>query len=165
MILWMVFIMASNNSYFKFRRVDNFLYDMNRKDCFDVKDMDGDTPNFKFVLATNCPGNIDECLDEDGTLNDKVELMTTLGENDGLCPLLYSRGVNAEANISVNATSVVYEMTDTMDYVKGIFLVSYGNGSGYVLAYAINSVPLEIQDDTLILNTNGMIWGTHYMGE
>ena len=122
--------MASNNAYFKFRRVDNFIFDMNRKDCFDVMDMDGVTPNFKFVLATDCPTNIEDCLDEDGTLNDNVELLNTFGEEDGLCPLLFSRGINAESTIAVNSTSVVYELTDDIDYIKGIFLVSYGNGSG-----------------------------------
>lgn len=157
--------MASNNAYFKFRRVDNFIFDMNRKDCFDVMDMDGVTPNFKFVLATDCPTNIEDCLDEDGTLNDNVELLNTFGEEDGLCPLLFSRGINAESTIAVNSTSVVYELTDDIDYIKGIFLVSYGNGSGYVLAYSINNVPLEIQDDTLMLNMVGMIWGTHYAGD
>jgi len=154
--------MAGNNAYFKFRRVDNFLYDMNRKDCFDLADMDGVTNNYKLVLATSCPTNIEECLDEDGTLNDSVQILTTLGESDGLCPLLYNQGINAEATISINATSVVYELTDQIDYVKGVFLVSYGNGSGYVLAYSINNVALEVQDDTLILNTVGLIWGTHY---
>ena len=73
-----------NNPYFKFRRVDNFLYDMNRKDCFDVADMDGVTNNFKFVLATACPSNIADCLDEDGTLNDNVQILNTLGDDDGL---------------------------------------------------------------------------------
>lgn len=155
----------ANNPYFKFRRVDNFLYDMNRKDCFDIEDMDGVTNNFKFVLATDCPSNIADCLDEDGTLNDNVQILNTLGDDDGLCPLLFSRGINGESAIAVHSTSVVYEMTNEIDYIKGIFLVSYGNGSGYVLAYSINNVPLEIQDDTLILNTVGMVWGTHYAGE
>lgn len=154
----------ASNPYFKFRRVDNFLFDMNRKDCFDLMDMDGVTPNFKFVLATNCPTDITKCLDEDGTLNDDVEILNTLGEEDGLCPLLYSRGINGEATIAINATSVVYELTDDIDHIKGIFLVSYGNGSGYVLAYSINNVPLEIQDDSLILNMTGMVWGSHYSG-
>lgn len=154
----------ASNPYFKFRRVDNFDFNKNRKDCFDLMDMDGVTPNFKFVLATNCPTNIEECLDEDGTLNDNVEILYTLGEDDGLCPLLYSKGINGEATIAINATSVVYELTDQIDYIKGVFLTSYGNGSGYVLAYSINNVALEIQDDTLILNVAGMLWGSHYTG-
>lgn len=153
------------NSYFQFRRVDNFQHDMNRKDCFTIDDMNGVDENFKFVLASECPSDINQCLDEDGTLNDDVVILNTLGERDGLVPLLYNRGINGEATISVNATSVVYEMTDSVDNVKGIFLVSYANGSGYVLAYSINNVALGILDDTLILNTTGMIWGTHYAGE
>ena len=152
----------ANNAYFKFRRVDNFDYDKNRKDCFDLADMDGVTNNYKFVLASNCPTDIENCLDGDGTLNDDVEIINTFGEEDGLCALLYSKGINGEAKISVNSTSVVYELSDDIDYVKGIFLVSYGNGSGYVLAYSINNVALEVQDDTLMLNTDGLIWGTHY---
>lgn len=155
----------ANNPFFKFRRVDNFFLNMNRKDCFDLLDMDGVTPNFKIVLATKCPMNIEECLDEDGTLNDDVELLNTLGETDGLCTLLFSRGINAESTIAITDTSVVYELTDQIDYIKGIFLISYSNGSGYVLAYSINNVALEVQDETLILNVAGMIWGTHYAGE
>jgi hypothetical protein len=127
--------------------------------------MNGVDENFKFVLASECPSDINNCLDADGTLNDNVIILNTLGERDGLVPLLYNRGINGEATISVNATSVVYEMTDSVDTVKGIFLVSYANGSGYVLAYSINNVALAILDDTLILNTAGMIWGTHYVGE
>ena len=153
------------NTYFQFRRVDNFQRDWNKKDCFTVDDMDGTTPNFKFVLASECSGNIEECLDADGTLNDNVTILNTLGEQDGLVPLLYTQGINGEATISVNATSVTYELTDEKDNVKGIFLTSYGNGSGYVLAYAINNVALGILDDTLILNMVGMVWGTHYVGE
>ena len=147
------------NAYFQFRRVDNFDRDKNRKDCFDVLDMDGVTPNYKLVLASDCPMDIEDCLDKDGTLNDDVEILYTLGAEDGLLPLLYSQGINGEGTIAVQATSVSYELTDSYDYVKAAFLVSYGNGSGYVLAYSINNVVLEIQEDHLMLNLNGMIWG------
>lgn len=160
------------NKYFNFRRVDNFMYDMNRKDCFDVMDMDGVTPNYKFVLCNECNDDIGKCIDEDGTLKEwdsttgeGVQILNTFGESDGLTPLTYNVGINGEASISVSATSVVYELTDDVDYVKGVFLVSYGNGSGYVLAYSINNVPLEIQDDTLILNVAGKLWGNHTVGE
>lgn len=162
----------ANNPYFKFRRVDAFFRDMNRKDCFDLLDMNGTDENFKFVLASECANSMDNCLDEDGTLKEwddetrtGVKILNTLGERDGLSPLLFSMGINGESTISVVNTSLVYELTDNVDYVKGVFLVSYSNGSGYVLAYSINNVPLEVQDDTLILMVNGMIWGTHYVGE
>lgn len=159
------------NSYFQFRRVDNFQYDMNRKDCYTVDDMNGIDLNYKFILASECSTDINDCLDEDGTLKEwdsitrkGVQVLNTLGESDGLVSLLFSKGINGEGAISVNASSVTYELTDSIDYVKGIFLVSYANGSGYVLAYSINNAPLEILDSQLILNVSGLIWGTHYSG-
>lgn len=164
--------MASKRPYFEFRRVDTFQRDMNRKDCFDILDMNGTDLNFKLVLASECPATISECLDDDGTIREYneetetgVKILRTLGENDGLVPLLYSYGINGEGHISINTNSVVYELTDGENYVKAIFLVSYSNGSGYVMAYSINNVPLEIQDDTLILMTDGVVWGTEYKGE
>lgn len=162
----------ANNPYFKFRRVPSFFMNMNRKDCFDLLDMNGTDENFKVVLVSECANSISDCLDEDGTLKEwddetrtGVKILNTLGEKDGLTPMLYSMGVNNESKLSITNTSLVYELTDSVDYVKGAFLTSYGNGSGFVLAYTINNVPLEVQDDTLILMLNGMIWGTHYVGE
>lgn len=153
------------NAYFKFRVVDDFDYNKNRKDCFDLADMNGVDLNYKVVLAKSCPVDINQCLDEDGTLNDRVEILNTFGESDGLVALLYSRGVNRESTISMPASSITYELSDDIDYVQGMFLVSYSNGSGYVLAYSVNNVPVEIQDDQLILNLTGMVWGTHHAGD
>ena len=164
--------MANKKPYFSFTRVNTFDRDKNRKDCFDVLDMNGTDLNFKLVLASQCATSISNCLDDDGTLKEwdentgtGVEILRTLGEQDGLVPLLYTYGINGEGNISINTSSVVYELTDTDNYVKAIFLVSYANGSGYVMAYSINNVPLEIQGDTLILMTDGMVWGTEYKGD
>lgn len=164
--------MASKKKpYFAFTRVDTFDRDKNRKDCFDVLDMNGTDLNYKLVLVSKCSANIDDCLDDDGTLMEYddttgkgVEILQTLGEQDGLCPLLYTYGVNGEGNISINTSSVVYELPDGDKYIKAIFLVSYGNGSGYVMAYSINNVPLEIKNDTLILMTDGVVWGNEYKG-
>lgn len=157
------------NEYFKFRRVDNFQDDMNRPDCFTVDDMDGVGLNYKLVLASECSTDIEDCLDSEGTLKEYdhvtgtgVQILNTFGVDDGLIPLLYSKGVNGERTISVNATSVTFELSDDTDYVKAIFLVSYANGSGYVLAYSINNVGLEIQEDQLMLNVAGLIWGNYY---
>lgn len=164
--------MVNKNPYFKFKRVNTFQRDMNRKDCFDVLDMNGTDRNFKLVLASDSATSIEDCLDDEGTLKDwndttktGVQILQTLGEEDGLCPLLCTFGINGEAQISINTSSVVYELTDGLKYIKAIFLVSYGNGSGYVLAYSINNVPLEIQEDTLILMTNDMVWSKEYKGE
>ena len=53
----------SNESAFKFIKVDSFLDDMNRSGCFDTLDMDGVTPNFHMVLVSNCPDNIFKNVD------------------------------------------------------------------------------------------------------
>lgn len=160
-----------SNAYFTFRRVDNFTRDMNRADCFSIDDMDGITPNYQIILATDCATDINNCLDEEGTLANwnedtrtGVERLLTLGEDDGLLPLLWSSGINGEGAISVNTNSITYEMPDSENLVKAAFLVSSANGSGYVLAYAINSVPIQVYDDQLILMVNGMVWGTHASG-
>ena len=63
---------------FKFIRVDSFFDDINREDCFDTEDMDGITPNYKFVLAESCPQNINDCLDSDGTLDTSVVTLLIL---------------------------------------------------------------------------------------
>lgn len=151
------------NEYFKFRRVQSFQRDMNRSDCFTIDDMNGVDLNYKLILASECASDINNCLDSEGTLKawdsdtgTGVQILDTVGVNDGLLPLLYADGVNGEGTISVNVNSVTYELTDDIDYVKAIFLVSYANGSGYVMAYSINNTPLEIQEDTLILNVAGM---------
>ena len=161
-----------SNSYFAFRRVDSFNRDKNRKDCFDILDMNGVSKNFKLVLASDCASNIDDCLDEDGTLRawdsetgTGVQILDTFGSDDGLVSLLYSEGINCEETISIVDNSVSYNMGDGDLYVKAIFLVSYGNGSGYVMAYSINNVAVKIPTDELILNTTGLIWGLQHAGD
>lgn len=149
--------------YFKFTRVDNFLDDINREDCFDTLMMDGETLNFKIVLASECPTDIEDCLDDFGTLNDKVFTIDSMGENDGLCALLWSRGINGERTMSIRTGAVVYDLGDTPTPVKGAFLVSYGNGTGYVLAYDIQSSPLTLDGD-IILTVQGSVMSVKYGG-
>ena len=73
-----------NQYIFEFSRVDTFIDDMNREGKFDIYDMDGVTKNYKMVLVSECPSDINDCLDEDGTLDgDKVHRVTTVGEEDG----------------------------------------------------------------------------------
>ena len=51
------------DTVFEFTRVDSFMDDINREGCFDTNDMDGITPNYRIVLASDCPVNIEDCLD------------------------------------------------------------------------------------------------------
>ena len=142
---------------FNFILVDNFYDDMNREDCFDTQDMDGVTPNYKFILASSCPQNIDDCIDSDGTLNDNVEILYSDNSSDGECALLWSKGINRERTISISTTTVTFDFGDVKPSVMGIFLVNIANGSGYVLAYSIQSSPITLKPQS-ILPCDGMVW-------
>lgn len=147
---------------FKFIRVDTFIDDINREDCFDTQDMDGVTPNYKFVLAESCPQNISDCLDSDGTLDTSVvTLIDSDDADDGLCSLLYSKGVNGERTISVNDSTVTYDLGEDARTIRGIFLINIANGSGYVLAYCILDKSIQ-EDGVLILPCNGVVWSMRY---
>ena len=153
----------ATNYIFDFTRVDNFLDDMNREGCFDVNDMDGITPNYRMVLASDCPNDIEECIDEDGTLNENVTLVENLGSEDGECSLLWSKGINGERTISISDSTVNYDLGDNDDNLKAVFLVNTVEGSGYVLAYAINSYSFPI-DGEVILPCDGVLWTIRYGG-
>ena len=149
---------------FDFTRVDNFLDDMNREGCFDTQDMDGLTPNYRMVLVSDCPNDINECLDDDGTLNtEKVTVIQGLDSDEGQCALLWSKGINGERTISIAQSTVVYDLEDKNEELKAVFLVNTVEGSGYVLAYAINSYSFPV-DGEIILPCDGMLWSITYGG-
>ena len=146
---------------FGFTRVDSFYDDMNREDCFDTNDMDGVTPNYKFILASSCPTDINDCIDSDGTLNSNVEILYSNDEDDGLCSLMYSKGINGERTISLADTSVSFSFGDVKPSVQAVFLVNVANGTGYVLAYSIRSSPIQLESN-VILPCDGMVWSIRY---
>lgn len=157
------------NNMFEFIRVDSFLDDMNRESCFDTKDMDGISKNYKVILVSECADDINDCLDEDGTLitpyDDEtgtgVNIVETEGDDDGFISLLWSKGINGERTMSVSDSLLTYDFGATPKNVRGAFLVSVGNGSGYVLAYSINNKQIRL-DNTFISPVNGMIWSMRY---
>lgn len=156
---------------FDFTPVDTFFEDMNRADCFDTKDMDGKTPNYKVIICSECAKEFKDCIDQDGTLkewNDEdktgVTIVETFGEDDGTVPLLYSKGINMECTISIISNGLYYDLGDYDTPIKALFLVSYGNGSGYVLAYCINDEALVIHDDEVIFNIADVILSLKYVG-
>lgn len=153
-----------DNYIFEFTRVDTFLDDINRDGKFDTADMDGLTKNYKMILVASCPSDINECLDVDGTINtDKCQLVQTLNENDGLCSLMWSKGINGERTMSIADSTVTYDLGDTNSELQAVFLVNMVEGSGYVLAYAINSYSFPI-DGEVILPCDGMVWTIRYGG-
>jgi len=157
------------NNLFEFIRVDTFLDDINREDCFDTRDMDGISKNYRIILVSECPLDINDCLDEDGTLitpydaeNGKgVNIITTEGDDDGFVSLLWSKGINGERTISLSDSLVTYDFGSETVQVKGAFLVNTVNGTGYVLAYGINNKTVTL-DGTFISPVNGMIWAMRY---
>ena len=150
------------SNQFKFIRVDRFFDDMNREDCFDTEDMDCISPNFRFVLASDCKQNIEDCLDIDGTLDlNEVTLLDTDGADDGMCSMLWSQGINGERSMSISDSTVSFDIGEDTANIKGIFLCAVNNGTGYVIAYCILDKVLEV-DGVLILPCNGMVWSVHY---
>lgn len=151
-----------NQYIFEFNRVDSFLDDMNREGKFDIYDMDGVTKNYKMVLVSECPSDINDCLDEDGTLDgEKVHRIDGLGENDGMLSLLYSHGINGERTISISDSVVSYDLGDAQHEIQAVFLVNMVDGSGYVMAYAINNYRFPVEGEVL-LPCDGMLWTIKY---
>lgn len=148
---------------FDFTRVDSFLDDINREGCFDTQDMDGINPNYRMVLVSDCPNDINECLDVDGTLDLEKVIVVDTDSEDGQCALLWSKGINGERTISIAQSSVTYDLGNRNEELKAVFLVNTVEGSGYVLAYAINSYSFPI-DGEVILPCDGMVWSMVYDG-
>ena len=160
-----------SNSKIGFMRVDRFLDDINRDGCFDTNDMDGVSMNYRIFLASECAKDFEDCIDSDGTLivpydatrDVGVNLIDTLGEDDGLCAMLWSKGVNGERTMSVATTSVSYDFGDSNVSIKAFFLVNITDGSGYVVAYNILDRTMT-EDGVMVCPTDGMVWSMKYGG-
>lgn len=158
-----------SNTVIDFIRVDSFLDDINREGCFDTNDMDGISPNYRILLVSECSNNIDNCIDAEGTLitpynaeNDTgANIINTLGDDDGFCSMMWSKGVNGERTMSVSDSSVSYSFGDSSAQIKAFFLCNVADGSGYVIAYAILDKAME-QNGSLVCPTDGMIWSMRY---
>lgn len=149
------------DALFDLIRVDSFMDDINREDCFDTKDMDGVTPNYKFVLASACPNDINDCIDVDGTLKEEVVLIDSDGIDDGLCSMLWTKGINGERTMSVADSTVTYSFGEDAVDLKAVFLVNIADGTGYVIAYCILDDTITINGE-LILPVDGVVWSFKY---
>lgn len=150
-------------SEFEFIRVDSFLDDINREDCFDTQDMDGKTKNYRIYLVSDCPDDINDCLDEDGTLVDDVQIIDTTGAEDGYVAMNWGKGVNGERVMSIATPTVSYDLGERQYSLKAMFLVNIANGSGYVIAYCIRPTSMLI-DGLQVYPTTGMVWSVRYGG-
>ena len=149
------------DALFDLIRVDSFMDDINREDCFDTRDMDGITPNYKFVLASACPNDINDCIDVDGTLKEEVVLIDSDGVDDGYCSMLWTKGINGERTMSVADSTVTYSFAEDEVDLKAVFLVNIADGTGYVIAYCILDDTITI-DGELILPVDGVVWSFKY---
>lgn len=145
--------MTDQEYIFNFKRVDTFLDDINRDGCFDTQLMDGLNNNFRFVVASNCPDDINDCLDDFGTLNDKVTTIE-IGD-DGLVPITYNHGLGSDRYISIAQGSFQIDVGDAPTTIKGLFLCDAE--SGYVIAYSIISSTVLVQNQ-VVFPVNGVIW-------
>lgn len=140
---------------FDFTRVPDFMDDYNIE--FLVAEMDGVNKNYEFVLADSSPDNIDDCLNNDGTLRttgDNAVHTVDIG-NDGQVSLIYSKGVNASRIISLGSSDVTLDVGDINVMLKAMFLRDIS--TGYVLAYCIlaRSIPITNQ---VIFPATGIVW-------
>lgn len=145
--------MSDGEYIFNFKRVDEFLDNINRDGCFDTQDMDGLNKNFRFVVSTNCPDDISNCLDEYGTLNNKVTTLD-IGDN-GLVAINYNHGLGGDRYISIAQGSFQVDVGDSFTNIKGVFLCSAD--TGYVIAYSINPKTVLVKNE-VVFPVNGVIW-------
>lgn len=121
---------------------------------FFVADMDGINKNYEFVIADSSNDNIEDCLNDDGTLNTDEVHTVNIGD-DGEVSLIYSKGVRGSRVISLGSSDVVMDVGDENVSMKAMFLRSIS--TGYVLAYCIlaRAVPIT---ESVIFPASGLVW-------
>ena len=132
----------SQSYLFDFYRVDTFFEQFNKK--FDVSDMDG-TNNFEIVVSSYSPNNINECLNNDGTLNTSV-VTGTYVQN---LPLLW-------ANNTVKvAFDVTFNFGTSIVPLKSLFIRD--KTTGYVMGYSIFMTTFNVTNQ-LVLDADTILW-------
>lgn len=105
---------------------------------FTVATMNGDTENFRIILASDCADDISDCLNNGGGLNGSVTRLTTL--NVGL---EYKDSVNGEPFTIELSNSATYNLGENVETLRGVFLTNVG---GFVLGYCIFNNHFQITD-------------------
>lgn len=145
---------------YKLKKVDSFHDNINREGCFDSQDMNGVDLNYRIVFASKLPSymeTVNDCLDDEGTLNEDVELIDT--GDDTLIALLWNEGINANRYISCATSSIVVDLGDVNVTVAGLFLVD--NNTGFVMAYNIQDKEIKINKDQAVFPLDGLLWSIH----
>lgn len=144
---------------FNLKKVDSFHDNINREGCFDSRDMDGQSLNYRIVFASALPAyrTVNDLLDEEGTLVEGVELIDT--GDDGLISLLWNEGVNANRYITSATSSIVVDLGDVNVTAVACFLVD--NQTGFVMAYNIQDKGITFNKDQAIFPLEGLLWSIH----
>ena len=134
--------MEEQSYIFDFQRTPLFWEKWNIS--FTVAKMKQDAVNFEVVYCTHAPNNIDDCLNQDGTLNNNVEIAGV-----ALLRLKYDEGI-----ISVRSQSA-YHIGDSIIPLKAVFIRD--RSTGFVMGYSINTVAFEVTNN-VILREGTILW-------
>ena len=111
--------------------------------------MNGNTSNFEFVMASNCPNNISQCVDGNNVLNNQVTVFNTatgglkFEEDDdgvGICRI---------------ANNVTFNIGDGITPLKAIFIRDANTKS--VFMYCINITPFNVTN-SFIFNKDTILF-------
>ena len=146
--------MAERSIIFDFRRTPNFIKNMNQSGCFNVNGMDGTTQNYEFVLASACEDNIEDNLNNDGTLKNSAVTTINVGTS-GRVALKFANIGGNNCTISLPATDTTVTIGNVDVYLKGLFLKD--RTSGYVIAYAILTKRIPITNQ-MVFPKDKIVW-------
>ena len=134
--------MADVQSYIvDFKRVDSFFDEWNLK--FKVADMNA-TNKFEVVVSSYSPNNIEECLNNDGTLSNTVT--GTYVENLAL---------TWADNVIRVAFDVTFSFGDNVVPLKSLFIRD--KVTGYVMGYSIFMNTFNVSNQ-MVLDANTILW-------
>lgn len=133
---------------FDFSRVPSFFEHFNID--FNVSDMDGSS-KFELVLVKHGGDNIEDYLNNDGTLNISDDSSEVLKTN---CGLDFVRDEFGDAKIELH-DAVEFNVGDTNIPLKAVFLRD--DSTKYVMGYSINRVPFTVTNK-VVFDEDVIFW-------
>lgn len=151
--------MVEEQSYiFDFSRVDSFFDEFNKK--FKLSDMNvpnnngeitTNLKNFKLILASHCPENINECLNSNGTLDTSV--VTIPDNSTKIIGLDWIKRGYGEGTIELH-DEVIFNIGAVEQPLKAVFLTT---NTGYVMGYSINPVTINVTN-RIVFDDDVIFW-------
>lgn len=145
--------MAEEQSFlFDFTRTptffENFNIKFNLSDMNTSKDVAKPLENFELVLASYCETNIQDCLNNDGTLADTVEIGVNADDEELVktVGLDWIRDSYGDGTIELHG-DVVFDVGDIDVQLKAIFLRD--KTTKFVMGYSINMVAVPVTNQVV----------------